>query len=119
MRRVLLLIRVALLAGLGCLLTTNICRANVTNHVSVNTSSLIGHPAGPFVLAFQLTDGSGAGDANNSVTLTNFQFGSGSASGTPTLIGSASGNALSSIALTDGAFLNAYIQPFTPGNRVE
>jgi hypothetical protein len=75
----------------------------------------MGHPAGPFTLALQLTDGSGSGDANSTVTLRNFTFGGGGASGSPTLTGNASGDVLSTVTLMDGTFLNTFTQPFTPG----
>src|SRR5918912_3642632 len=60
--------------------------------VSIDTSSLINHPAGPFSLSFQLNDGSGTGDLNNKAVISNFQFGGGGAAGTPTVIGDASGD---------------------------
>lgn len=83
--------------------------------VNLNTSSLMGHPAGPFFLEFQLTDGSGLDDANNTAILSNFSFGAGSAVGSPTLTGGASGSLSSSVTLTDSSFFNQFIQQFTPG----
>jgi hypothetical protein len=56
-------------------------------HVTVATSPLIGHPAGPFSLDFQLTDGSGLGDANNTATISNLSYGGGAATGSATLSG--------------------------------
>ena len=38
----------------------------------IDTSSLIANPNGPFTLDFQFIDGSGTGDGNNTVTLSNF-----------------------------------------------
>src|SRR5580700_3551787 len=64
--------------------------------VSLTTNPLIGDSAGPFSVAFQLIDGSGAGDGNNTVILSGFHFGAtGDATGTPILIGGASGSLLS------------------------
>jgi hypothetical protein len=40
--------------------------------ITIDTSSLIGDPNGPFVMDFQFTDGNGIGDGNNTVTLSNF-----------------------------------------------
>jgi hypothetical protein len=92
------------------------CFGGIIETVSLTTTPLIGHPAGPFSLAFQFTDGSGVGDANNTVTLSTFSFGGGGASGVPTLFGGATGDVSSAVTLTDSAFLNFFIQPFTPGN---
>src|SRR4051794_1059710 len=60
--------------------------------ISLNTASLIGHIAGPFSLDFQLIDGAGTGDANNTAQLTDFSFNTGSAAGLPVLLGGASGS---------------------------
>src|SRR4051794_3132323 len=60
-------------------------------HVSVNTTSLVGHPAGPFSILFALTDGSEIGDHNNTITVRNVDFGGGSALGDATIFGGANG----------------------------
>ena len=39
---------------------------------SIDTSSLIANPNGPFTLDFQFIDGGGTGDGNNTITLSNF-----------------------------------------------
>ena len=90
----------------------------VSFNISVDTTSLIGHPAGPFSLEFQLTDGSGLDDANNTATLSGFNFGSGGATGSPTLLGEANGDLGTSVTLTDSGFLNQFLQQFTPGNML-
>jgi hypothetical protein len=96
-----------------------ICRAGLIYNVSMNTSPLIGEAAGPFSLAFQFNDGSGAGDANNTVILNNFLFGvGGSASGSPTVFGGAAGDLSSGITLIDSSFLNALAQSFNPGSSL-
>ena len=90
--------------------------ANVIYVVTLNTTSIAG---GNYTLAFQLTDGSGTGDANNTATLTDFNFGIGSAAGCPvncTLLGGVNGDATSSVILNDSAFFNAFAERFTPGN---
>jgi hypothetical protein len=92
--------------------------ANVAYTITLDTAPLIGHAAGPFSLDFQLTDGSGTGDGNNTATLSHFLFGSGSAVGSPTLTGAASGNLSAGVTLTDTGFLNEFTQGFTPGSRL-
>jgi len=88
-------------------------------HIDVNTTPLMGNANGPFSLDFQLNDGSAAGgDANNAVTLSNFNFGGGTVSGDPTLLGGATGNLSSSITITDSAFGNEIFQGFTPGSTL-
>ncbi len=86
--------------------------------VSLATSPLIGEPSGPFSLDFQLNDGSGTGDGNNSATLTNFTFGAGGMAGpgAPTLIGGAAGDLSTAIMLRDLGFQNEFFQEFTPGD---
>ena len=85
---------------------------------NLNTSSLVG--LGPFYLAFQLVDGSGTGDANNTVSLSDFGFHGGSTGATAdALFGGASGSLLSGITLTDSnPFFNAAIQSFTAGTAL-
>jgi len=73
--------------------------ANFNFHVDLNVASLIGAPNSPFFLDFQLNEGSGT--APNSVTISNFLFTGGSASGSPSLFGTASGNLGSSVSLSD------------------
>jgi len=81
----------------------------------LNTSSLPTNQ-GPFYLAFQLEDGSGTGDANNTVTLYNFDFYGGSAAGSPVTFGGATGSLETGITITDSdPFFNAIYEGFTPG----
>ena len=85
-------------------------RADVINYdISMNTAPLIGHPAGPFSLEFQLNDGSGTGDENNTAVLSNLTFGGGAPVGAPSLIGGATGDAGSSITITESSFFNQFI----------
>ena len=102
------------------LLSVSIMHASVSYTVTFATKPLIGHPAGPFSLAFQFADGGGVGDGNNAATISNFQFGAGgSASGTPALTGSATGDLSTQVVLTDRARTNIFIQPFTPGDQLQ
>ena len=91
--------------------------ANVMYTVSLNTATMSG--AG-YALAFSFQDGSGlfVPDNNNTVTLSNFAFGVGSASGAPVTSGGASGNLGSSVILSDSDFSNSLVQGFTPGTSL-
>lgn len=87
----------------------------ITGSVSLDTSTL----AGPFELAFILTDGSGSGDANNTIALSNFLFGAGGSAGpvdTTLSTGGESGDLVSGVLLVDSAFLNIFASSFTPGS---
>lgn len=97
--------------------------ANIVYTVNLDTSAING--AAGYALAFQLNDGSGLLDANNTVTLSNFIFGGGSAgscgvAGNCEPFGGASGDASSvtGITLTDSDFFNSFAQRFTPGNTL-
>ncbi len=60
-----------------CLLFTILSplgNANTLYTVSLDTSNLVGNAAGPFTLDFILRDGSGTGDANNTIHLIDFNF---------------------------------------------
>src|SRR6202030_717527 len=80
--------------------------ATATIHVTVNTTPLIDHPAGPFSMALAMTDGNGIGDGNNTVTLSDVDFGGGAATGDPVTFGGVTGSLASGIVLTDSAFLH-------------
>ncbi len=99
-----------------CALSASVCRADLVFHVSLNTAPLIGHPAGPFSLAFDLIDGDGA--VNNTVTVSNFLFvGTGAGpTGSPTTMGGAAGDLSSTVTLNDTAFFNSLSQEFSPGS---
>ena len=90
-------------------------QADVVYNVSLDTSPLIANAAGPFSLDFQFTDGSGTNDGNNTVTLSNFDFGAGGGTGLATTTGSVSGDLTSAVTLTDSQFFNEFTQTFTPG----
>jgi len=91
-----------------------VCHA-VSFTVTIDTTTLAayGTPPAPFALEFQLIDGDGT--VNNTVTLSNFDFGtSGGVSGSPTTTGGASGDLSGTVTLTDSSFFNEFIQGFTP-----
>ena len=103
------------LAGAIALLATP-ARAVSVAHITLDTSSLIGHPAGPFYLDFQLNDGSGFGDGNNTAFVSAIDFGGGSAvAGTENAFGGVSGSLLSGLSLTDTSAFNECFQQFVPG----
>jgi hypothetical protein len=78
---------------------------NLSFTPSFDTSTLTNQ--GSFDLAFVLTDGSGVGDQNTTVTLSNFNFGAG---------GSGSMSPLTTI--SDTTFFNSIISSFIPGNQL-
>lgn len=84
-------------------------------NVTLDTSSLVGDPAGPFYLYVEFTDGSGIGDANNTVTLSDVTFGGGSALGSPVMFGGASGSLETGVSITDSSFLSFFAEQFAPG----
>ena len=89
-------------------------RADSVADVTVNTSGL----TGTFQIEFQLLDGNGTGDGNNTATLSGFNFGGGASSGTPTLNGNASGDLSTTVTLTDTTFFNTFQQSFTAGSAL-
>ncbi|HEY9154117.1 MAG TPA: NF038129 family PEP-CTERM protein [Opitutaceae bacterium] len=103
----------ALLAGIA---TATVSKGQLQVRVNVDTHSLIGNPAGPYSLDFQLNDGSGWGDANNTASLSGFKFGSGGAAGSGSSFGGAGGDLGSNVWLTDSSPFNEFYQGFTPGS---
>jgi hypothetical protein len=104
--------------GLGFLLAAltlaPAAQAQLNFHVSVDTSSLIGNPDGPYSIDFQLNQGDGA--VPNSVTIGNFWYSGGHAVGSPTLIGDASGSLGAGFSIANTSFLNEAYQQFVPGS---
>ena len=69
----------------------------------------------PFTLDYQLN--SGDGNNNNTATINNFTFGNGgSATGTPSYVGGASGDLTSGVALSESSAYNEFDQTFTAGS---
>ena len=88
--------------------------------VTLDTSGLVGNVNAPFSLAFLFTDGSGLGDTNNTVLLSGFTFGGGSAGSVNLNLsgGGQSGSLASGVSLTDSSFFNAFVSAFTPGSTL-
>jgi hypothetical protein len=108
-----------LFAGLAAAAASPAEATSISFHVQVNTSPLIGSPLAPLFLDFMLIDGSGSLAVPNTVVINNFNFGGGSAVGSPTLSGGAIGSLASSVTLSDNAnFFNELFQQFTPGNSL-
>jgi len=97
----------------------NTAIAGAVYDITIDTSSLAGHAAQPFSLAFQLTDGSGVGNLSSNVRVTNLDLGNGSSVGTSMALGGTTGDLSVGLNLSDSTFLNAFIQRFTPGNFVK
>jgi len=102
---------------LVCILSTlcQTARGDVTYNVTLDTAPLVGHPAGPFYIELAFTDGSGVNDANNTVSLSNFNFGGGSSLGSPLIFGGASGSVEAGVSIVDNSFLSLFSEPFAPG----
>jgi len=85
--------------------------------ISVNTTSLQGNASGPFVLGFVLIDASLSGDGNNTVMLSNFAFGGGSAGAVATSGGGVTGDLQSGMTFTDSdpSGFNFITSAFIPG----
>ena len=77
------------------------CRANLVFDVSLNTSPLLG----PFFIDFQLIDGTGIGDSNNTVNLSEFDVNGGILITPP-------------LTLEDTTFFNEVEIPFIPGSSL-
>jgi hypothetical protein len=86
----------------------------INGSVSLDTSGL----SGTFELAFIFTDGSGTADANNTVMLSNFAFGTGGSAGTvdPLLTTGGANGDLTGATLVDSDFFNVFAASFTAGS---
>lgn len=105
--------------GAGVLFTEQTSGAStIQYYVDINTAALVGNASGPFSLDFQLNDGSGLGDANNTATINNFLFGAGGSTGTANLAGGAAGDLSSTVTLTDTTPFNEFYQTFNAGNTL-
>lgn len=81
--------------------------------VTLDTSSLAG--TGTYYVDFQLNDGSGVGNANNSAYITDINLGGGSVAGPVTAWGGIWGDLSAGITLTDTEAFNEFFQAFLPG----
>ncbi len=98
------------------LLAASLAQADAVYTITMNTSALVGN--GPFALDLQLVDGTGLPQDlnNNTMTLSDFQFGpGGSPSGGGIATGGASGSLAAGVTLADSSFFNEYVENFTPG----
>lgn len=105
-------------ASLACALALMSLTAAATGSmesVTIDTTPLIGHPAGPFSVVFTLTDGNGLVDGTRSVTVANVDFGGGSSLGSPFTSGDATGLLETSVTLTNNAAVSTFSQNFAPG----
>jgi hypothetical protein len=66
----------------------------------------------------EFVDGSGIGDANNTVTVGNVNFGGGSALGGPIVFGGATGSLETEVTITDSSFVSIFSEQFTPGQKL-
>jgi hypothetical protein len=112
-----ILLNLVLLAGVTFASQSALFAQAVLN-VVINTTSLVGHSAGPFSFGLAFTDGSGFGDGNNTVVVNNFSYGGGSSLGGPELFGGATGSLETGVTLTDSSFLSLLSEQFTPGNQL-
>jgi len=87
-------------------------------HVTVDTTPLTTSANGPFSLDFQLNDGSGLADGNNTATVSNFTFGGGAATGSPNYLGGVIGDISSSLTLSETTAFNELFQGFTAGTSL-
>ena len=99
-------------------LAVSAVQASVIKTVTIDTSALGALAGGPFSLAFELADGSGTGDGNNAVVLSDFQFGSGNPVGSPLIFGSGFGDLSSAVTLTDADAASVFVQTFAPGSAL-
>jgi hypothetical protein len=88
-------------------------------HVTVDPSQLQSHPAGLFSLEFSLIDGTGLGEGNSTVVVTNFNFGTnGAYNGDPSANSGVSGDLSSAVTLVDTAPESDFWESFIPGNTL-
>jgi len=105
------LLGTALLAA-AMLVSGGTSRAAVTYHVGIDTHTLASVAGGsPFYLDFQLSNGGTAGD--NTISVSNFTYTGGSATGSSTILGTASGNIGGTVSLTDTNTPSELYQQFT------
>ena len=108
-----------LFAG-ACLALTAPASQAFSFHVKVTTTPLIGSFSAPFALDFQLNGGNPLG---NTATISNFTFGTGSATVNPpaTFSGLGSGDLSSSVTVADDSLnaFNEFFQGFAPGSTLD
>ncbi len=100
------------------ILPPTVAAASSTYNVTINTSSLVGHQAGPFTLLFAMTDGSGLSDGNNTAAVSSANFSDGNALGDPTAFGGVSGDLGSVVVMTDTQTLGFFSESFNAGQSL-
>ena len=101
------------------LATPQVCSAGlITLDFNLDTAQLVTSPAGPFSIDFQFIDGSGTGDANNTLSIGSFDFGGGSPTGSAALTGGVTGDLSRGVSMIDSSFFNELTQEFAPGSSV-
>lgn len=110
-------LKFALFAGAFLVLCQNAIGSTIFN-IALGTGPLVGHPAGPFYVYVEFVDGSGIGDANNTVTLGNFEFSGGNSLGNPMLFGGVTGSMESGISMTDSSFIDIFSEQFLAGQQL-
>jgi hypothetical protein len=111
-------------ATLLCLLTASLapCRpanADAIFDVALDTSSLVGHAAGPFYFAISFVDGAGIGDGNNTTRISAVEFGGGAAPGGAVTVGGVTGDLTAGITITDTSPVAFFFEPFVPGSTLQ
>lgn len=106
------------LAAALALFAVPLAQAQLSYIVTLDTTSLQGHPAAPFYLDFQLNDGASLGNSSNHATLSDFDFSGGAAWGPATSFGGVTGDLTSGLTLTDSDAFNEFFQAFTPGDSL-
>lgn len=94
--------------------STSYAQSNFT--VNVITQPLVGSVSAPFSIDFQFNDGGILG--NNSVTISNFSYSGGGASGAATLLGGALGDVASIVTFDNSNAFQELFQSFTPGTTL-
>jgi len=109
------LLKGTLLLAAGIFLSAAAANAAVY-HATIDTSTLTATGNGPFSLDFQFNGGDTPG--NNTVVLSSFSFGGGSASGSPTLSSGVTGSLLTSVTFTNDTAFSEFYQTFNPGTQI-
>jgi hypothetical protein len=92
-----------------------IATATFGSTISIDTASLEGNANAPFTLDFQFSDGSGTGDGNNTITLSDFNLAGGSLTLTSESGGVTVDDTPFEIQMTDISFFNESQFRFVPG----
>jgi hypothetical protein len=114
----------------GLRMVATICILGVATHLSssaedenrlritIKTADLVTSTAGPFSIAFVLTDGSAIQDGESSVRVEDFRYDDGYPLGHPTLFGGTRRNFNAEVTLTNDAPVSFYSQSFYPGREL-